>query len=45
MHLVPDVLVQVLSDPSRGMTELLRHDLDIDARLEGERRRDVPRRV
>jgi hypothetical protein len=45
VHLVPDVLVQVLSDPSRGMTELLRHDLDIDARLEGERRRGVPRRV
>jgi hypothetical protein len=27
------------------VTELLGHDLDIDARLEGERRRGVPRRV
>jgi hypothetical protein len=35
VHLVPDVLVQVLRDPGRGVTELLGHDLDIDARLEG----------
>src|SRR5271169_1796390 len=39
------MLVQVLRDPRRRVAELLGHDLDIDARLEGERRRGVPRRM
>jgi hypothetical protein len=45
VHLVPDMLVEVLGDPGRGVAELLGHDLDVDARLERQRRCSVPRRV
>ena len=33
MHLVPDMLIEVLGDPGRGVTELLGDDLDVNARL------------
>jgi len=31
--LPPYVLVEVLRDPGRGVTELVGHDLDVDPRL------------
>lgn len=45
MHLVPDVLIEVLGDPGRGVAELPGHNLYIDARLERQRRSGVPGRV
>jgi hypothetical protein len=42
VDLMPDMLIQVLSDPGGGVPELLGHDLDVDARLERQRGRGVP---